>query len=83
MQIPTGCRVGLLRFPADSTKTQPRNSPYFHSCANILDDIFTGAMEALMVCTPPKCGEWSGGRGGINSHCQKKAGGEEALVSIF
>lgn len=46
MQIPTSCRVGLLHSPADSTKTRPRNSPYFRSCANILDDIFTDAVES-------------------------------------
>jgi len=63
MQIPMSCRGGLLHFPDDSTRTQPRTSPYFHSCANILDDIFTDAMEStggLYITEMWQAGWWQG-----------------------
>lgn len=63
MQIPTGSHGGLPPFPAASTKTRPRNSPSFHSCANILDDIFTGATESTDGLYTPEMrrkGWWQG-----------------------
>lgn len=62
MQIPTDCRVGLPHFPSDSAKTQPYISSYFHSCANILADIFTDALESTDGLSTTELLKWAGGR---------------------